>query len=212
MDCCCGIPSLNPRCTAKTRSSLALILSICTSFHYVIIFFLCFFFFSLGKTAVCRERETQYQMTIGLLRKRCRYPLLIFPLVFTPLGSQDLPRGWWKLSESSGRVEQRCMEEPPQQGGPVQQFFREQPARVSHSAQLSPGKPMALSSNSCKLPGFSSFLVLLLLLFEKIICIPLHVPQSSWGLSCFFCLLITAEDVCCQPTPPQELCTALSEG
>lgn len=78
------------------------------------------------------------------------------------------------------------MEEPPQQGGPVQQFFWEQPAGVSHSAQLSPGKPMALSSNSCKLPGFSSFLVLLLLLFEKIICIPLHVPQSSWGLSCFF--------------------------
>lgn len=102
------------------------------------------------------------------------------------------------------------MEEPPQQGGPVQQFFWEQPARVSHSVQLSPGKPMALSSNSCKLPGFSSFLVLLLLLFEKIICIPLHIPQSS-GDFLFFCLLVTAEDVCCQPTAPRELCTALSE-
>jgi len=39
---------------------------------------------------------------------------------------------------------------------------------------------MALSSNSCKLPGFSSFLVLLLLLFEKITC--KSVPPSKDNL------------------------------
>lgn len=41
---------------------------------------------------------------------------------------------------------QRCMEEPPQQRGPIQQLCREQPARIPHGAQLPLGKPMALGS------------------------------------------------------------------
>lgn len=103
------------------------------------------------------------------------------------------------------------MEEPPQQGGPVQQFFWEQPARVSHSAQLSPGKPMALSSNSCKLPGFSSFWSFYYCYLKRSFAFP---PKHPIHLGDFFvfCLLITAEDTCCQPLPPPEHCTALSES
>ena len=77
------------------------------------------------------------------------------------------------------------MEEPSQQGGTVQQFFWEQPARVPHSAQLSPRKPMALSSNSCKLPGFSSFWSFYCCYLKRSFAFPPQAPQSSWGLFWF---------------------------
>ncbi|PKK19278.1 secretory carrier membrane protein 4, partial [Columba livia] len=84
-------------------------------------------------------------------------------------GAQNLPGGRRQLPEGSGRVAQRRLAEPAQQGGPVQQFFGEQPAGVPHGAQLPPGKPMALS-HRCKLPGLSAFVGLLIIVFEKIIC------------------------------------------
>lgn len=100
-----------------------------------------------------------------------------------PLGAQNLPGGRRQLPEGSGRVAQRRLAEPAQQGGPVQQFFGEQPAGVPHGAQLPPGKPMALSGDRCKLPGLSAFVGLLIIVFEKIICIPSpQAPQSSCGL------------------------------
>lgn len=70
---------------------------------------------------------------------------------------------------------------------------------------------MALSSNSCKLPGFSSFWSFYYCYLKRSFAFP---PKHPIHLGDFFvfCLLITAEDTCCQPLPPPEHCTALSES
>lgn len=208
---CCGIPNLNPRSPAEMGRSLGLILSICTSVHYIITFLVLLF---LRNTVLYRERgtNTQYsnKVTVALLRRRFGCLLLVFLLFSLSFiryikSTEGVVEAFRKL-RTSGTVARGGT---PPAGRPSTTIFLGTACQSIPQCPTIPRETNGLKQQQLQTAWILFFLVFLLLLFEKIICIPAPAKHPSHlGDFFVFCLLITAEDTCCQPSPPPELCTA----
>lgn len=168
-----------------------MMLPICTSVHCIITFLVLFF---LGNIAFYRERETNTgyntKVTVALLSSWCGYLLLIF-LMFSLSSiryiksTEGLVEAFRKLRTSGTAAHGGT----PPAGRPNTAIF------LGTACQSIPQCPtIPRETNGLKQQQLQTawILVFLLLLFEKIICIPPPKHPSHLGDFFVFCLLITA--------------------
>lgn len=149
-------------------------------------------------------------MTVALLSSWCGYLLLIF-LMFSLStiryikSTEGLEEAFRKLRTSGTAAHGGT----PPAGRPSTAIF------LGTACQSIPQCPtIPRETNGLKQQQLQTawILVFLLLLFEKIICIPPPSTPVILGTFLFFVSSSLQEDTCCQPLPPPELCTALSES